>query len=146
MTAIGTAEAKRILGIDYGTQRIGVAVSDPLLIIAQGVATFRNSEKFLSDLQSLIKRYDVGLIVVGMPYHRSGDRSQMAREVEQFIQKVGCKTGLEVVAWDEQYTSTLAQQTMVMMGVKKKKRQKKAKVDEIASALILQSFLDSRKS
>ncbi|MEE9225135.1 MAG: Holliday junction resolvase RuvX [Bacteroidota bacterium] len=146
MTVIGTAGAKRILGIDYGTQRIGVAVSDPLLIIAQGLGTFRNSEKFFTDLQSLIKRYDVGLIVVGMPYHRSGDRSQMAREVEEFTQKVGCKTGLEVVAWDERYTSILARQTMVTMGVKKKERQKKGKVDEIASALILQSFLDSGKS
>ena len=146
MTEIRTPPAKRILGIDFGTQRIGVAVSDPLLCIAQGVGTFKNSEKFFSDLNSLIERYEVGLIVVGLPYSRSGHRGKMAHEVEEFIHKLRGETGLEVVEWDERYTSLLARQTMVTMGVRKKQRQNKARVDEIASALILQSFLDSRKS
>lgn len=146
MTEFGSARVKRILGLDYGTERIGVAVSDPLLTIAQGIGTFQNSSRFFTDLRQLIERYDVGLIVVGMPLHRSGERSQMAHEVEGFIEKLKKATGLEVVPWDERYTSIMAQQTMLAMGMKKKQRQSKSKVDEIASALILQSFLDRRKS
>lgn len=146
MTEFGSARVKRILGLDYGTERIGVAVSDPLLTIAQGIGTFQNSSRFFTDLRQLIERYDVGLIVVGMPLHRSGERSQMAHEVEGFIENLKKATGLEVVPWDERYTSIMAQQTMLAMGMKKKQRQSKSKVDEIASALILQSFLDRRKS
>lgn len=146
MTEFGSARVKRILGLDYGTERIGVALSDPLLTIAQGIGTFQNSSRFFTDLRQLIERYDVGLIVVGMPLHGSGQRSQMAHEVEGFIEKLKKATGLEVVPWDERYTSIMAQQTMLAMGMKKKQRQSKSKVDEIASALILQSFLDRRKS
>ncbi len=146
MTRTGIAQRKRIMGIDYGTRRIGLAVSDPLLTIAQGLGTHKNSEEFFKDLQGVISRFDVGLIVVGMPFRHSGHRGEMAREVAGFIERVKDATGLEVVEWDERYTSHLAQRTMLTMGMKKKKRQNKAKVDEIASALILQSFLDSRRS
>ncbi len=146
MMEIGAVRPRRVLGLDYGTERIGVAVSDPLLTIAQGVGTFRNSNTFFVNLLPVIKQYDVRVIVVGMPYRRGGHRGQMAREVERFIQDLRDKTGLEVVEWDERHTSLMAHQTLLTMGVKRKQRQNKARVDEIASALILQSFLDSRKS
>ncbi|HEY4643154.1 MAG TPA: Holliday junction resolvase RuvX [Bacteroidota bacterium] len=145
MTGKGASGAKRILGLDYGTRRIGVSVSDPFLTIAQGVGTFIHSAKVIEEIQALVDRYDVGLIVVGIPFHQGGRISEVGLQARAFIDKLRTEVGVDVVEWDERFTSKMAEQTMRFMGAKKRQRQNKAKVDEIASALILQSYLDSRK-
>ena len=137
---------KRILGIDFGNVRIGVAVSDPLRIIAQTVGTFQNNATILDELERLAKEYDVGLVVVGMPYTLKGEKGTKADEVDKFIGALKQKLAVDVVSLDERFTSRIAQQTLIQMGTtKKQRRTNKGRVDAMASALILQSFLDQTK-
>lgn len=137
---------KRVLGIDYGSVRVGVAVSDPLQIIAQSVGTFANNEAIFDTLGALVKEYDAGLIVVGMPYTLKGEKGAKAGEVDKFIARLKEKVGVEVVSLDERFTSRIAHETLVRMGTtKKQRRTNKGRVDAMASALILQSFLDQTK-
>ena len=136
---------KRLLGIDYGSTRIGVAVSDPLGIIAKGVGVVINGSRMLDELKGYIRTYEISTAVVGMPFNLKGEKGKKAAEVEQFIERLVHETGIEVIRWDERFTSQVAHQTLIDMGVKKKKRQGKGQIDEMAAALILQSFLDSSK-
>jgi putative holliday junction resolvase len=136
---------ERFLGIDYGSTRIGVAVSDPLGIIAKGIGVIiNNSRKYLS-LKEYITTYSISKVVVGMPFNLKGEKGQKALEVEEFIAALIKETGVEVVRWDERFSSQTAHQTLIDMGVKKMKRREKGQIDEMAAAIILQSFLESRK-
>jgi putative Holliday junction resolvase len=135
----------RILGIDFGTRRVGIAVSDPLNIIARPIAVLSNNHNIHKKIVDLAQEHQVGLIVVGMPYTLRGDRAEKGKEVEQFVLRLKERSGLEVVTIDERFTSVVAQQTMRMMGSKKRQREDKGKIDEMASALILQSYLDRRR-
>lgn len=137
---------KRILGIDFGSVRVGVAVSDPLRIIATSVGTYTNNDTIIEEVVKLAKQYDIGLIVVGMPYTLKGEKGIKADEVDKFISQLKEKLAVEVVTWDERFTSRMAQQTLIQMGTtKKQRRSNKGRVDAMASALILQSFLDQTK-
>lgn len=135
----------RILGIDYGTRRIGVAVSDPTQLIARGVATVPNDKRVMEHLTRIIASEEVVAIVVGMPYSADGGKGQKAREVEAFIERLKKHTRLEVLTWDESYSSVQAQRTLIDIGMKKKKRRDKARVDTMAARVILQEYLDHRK-
>ncbi|HTK83245.1 MAG TPA: Holliday junction resolvase RuvX [Bacteroidota bacterium] len=137
---------QRILGIDFGTRRIGVAVSDPTGTIASGVAVIANSSVMFTELKRLAEQYDVKTIVVGMPFNLKGERGAKALEVEEFMRGLRDATGCDIVEWDERFTSQSAQETMRAMGMKKKQRQEKSRVDLMASALILQGYLDASKS
>jgi putative holliday junction resolvase len=137
---------KRILGIDFGTVRVGVAVSDPLKIIAQSVGTFTNNAGIFDTVAAIARQYDVGLVVIGMPYTLKGEKGMKAEEVDKFSSRLKDKLSVDVVPWDERFTSRIARQTLVQMGTtKKQRRTDKGKVDAMASALILQSFLDQTK-
>ncbi len=137
---------KRVLGIDFGSSRIGIAVSDPLRIIAQGVATLRNGEGVIGEIKELALRYDVGLVVVGMPYTLRGEKGAKAEEVDRFVTGLRRVLPVDVVTFDERFTSRIAQQTLITMGTKKReRRENKGRIDAMASALILQSFLDQTK-
>jgi putative Holliday junction resolvase len=137
---------KRILGIDFGTVRVGVAVSDPLRIIAQSVGTFTNNAGIFDTVAAIARQYDVGLVVIGMPYTLRGEKGMKAGEVDKFSSRLKEKLSVDVVPWDERFTSRIARQTLVQMGTtKKQRRTDKGKVDAMASALILQSFLDQTK-
>jgi putative Holliday junction resolvase len=137
---------KRILGIDFGTVRVGVAVSDPLRIIAQSVGTFTNNAGIFDTVAAIARQYDVGLVVIGMPYTLRGEKGMKAEEVDKFSSRLKEKLSVDVVPWDERFTSRIARQTLVQMGTtKKQRRTDKGKVDAMASALILQSFLDQTK-
>jgi putative Holliday junction resolvase len=137
---------KRILGIDFGTVRVGVAVSDPLKIIAQSVGTFTNNAGIFDTLAAIARQYDVGLVVIGMPYTLRGEKGMKAEEVDKFSSRLKDKLSVDIVPWDERFTSRIARQTLVQMGTtKKQRRTDKGKVDAMASALILQSFLDQTK-
>ena len=137
---------ERILGIDYGSQRVGVSLSDPLGIIAQPMEALKNDASLFVHLQEVTRREHVRLIVVGMPFNLKGQHAQKADEVEKFIEVLKANLALEVVTWDERFTTTMAHQTMRTMGTKKKERQKKdGRIDSMAAAIILQGFLDHTK-
>ena len=137
---------QRILALDYGTVRVGVAVSDPLRIIAQSVGAFKNDATLMDRLGETIAQYAPGLIVVGMPLNLKGEKGQKAVEVERFMEKLKEAFGIELVVWDERFTTKMAQQTLIDMGTRKKeRRENKGRVDAMAAALILQSFMDQTK-
>ena len=136
----------RILGIDYGTRRIGVSLSDPLQIIAQPFTTLPNDGKTLDRICELVDKEKVEAIVVGMPLNLKGEKAQKAQEVEQFIDLLVEKTSVEIIRWDERFTTTIAHQTMLDMGTKRgERRSDKGRIDAMAAAILLQSYLDSRK-
>lgn len=139
-------EHRRILGIDYGSRRIGIALSDPLQIIAQSLETIENNKMFFERLKEIIQKEQVELIVVGMPFNLKGEKAQKAQEVEKFIAHLKKEVEIEVFTWDERFTSSLAQTSLVQMGTKKKqRREEKGRIDAMAAAIMLQGFLDSRK-
>jgi len=132
----------RILAIDFGERRIGLAISDPLGITAQGLPTMdtKKVEDIFSHIQEIIKDKKVTKVVVGMPKNMNGSIGFKGKEVGRFIDKLNQKTGVEVVAWDERLTSVQSQKSMREMGTKQKKKEM---VDKISATLILQSYLDS---
>ena len=137
---------KRVLGIDFGSVKIGIAVSDPLRIIAQSVGTYANDGKILDQIAALAKEYDVALVVVGMPFTLRGEKGNKAREVDTFLDRLKEKLSVDIITLDERFTSRIAQQTLIQMGTtRKQRRTNKGRVDAMASALILQSFLDQTK-
>jgi len=134
----------RILAIDYGTVRIGLAVSDPLRIIATGLRTIANTGGSIDEIMSIIAEYEISEIIVGNPLLLSGKESRTSADVHAFVRRLTERTGKPVTLIDERYTSVMAQKSIIAMGMKKKERQKKARIDEIASAILLQGYLDSR--
>lgn len=131
----------RILSIDYGKKRTGIAVTDPLQIIAGGLATVATCE-LMSFLQNYVARESVERIVVGEPKQLNGEPSENLTRVKQFVAKLR-KTlpDIPVEFYDERFTSVLAHKTMIDSGISKKARQNKALVDEISATIILQDYL-----
>ncbi|HTX17137.1 MAG TPA: Holliday junction resolvase RuvX [Bacteroidota bacterium] len=140
-----TQAEKRVLGIDFGSVKIGVAVSDPLRIIAQGLVTLPNDRNIVEKIGSLVVEHEVGLIVVGMPFTLKGEKGVKAKEVDAFVERLKGALDVDVVTLDERFTSRIAEQTLRSMGTTRKQRANKARIDTMASALILQSFLDRTK-
>jgi putative Holliday junction resolvase len=135
----------RILSIDYGKRRTGLAVTDPLQIIAGGLATVSTSTLY-DYLVNYITREPVERIVIGKPMQPNGEPSKNMARVEQFVnrwRKVQPQIPIEYV--DERFTSVLAHRAMLDGGLKKKSRQNKALVDEISATIILQSYLESKR-
>ena len=133
----------RILAIDYGKKRTGVAVTDPLQIIAGGLATVSTSTlmKWLSDY---FQKEQVERVVVGEPRQNDGSPSENHQRVMTFVNIFRNQfPEIPVSLYDERFTSVLAHQTMIDAGLKKKTRQNKALVDEISATIILQSYLQS---
>jgi putative Holliday junction resolvase len=133
----------RILSIDYGKKRTGLAVTDPLQLIAGGLATVATSELF-DWLQDYIRREQVERIVIGEPRQTNGQPSENMGRVEQFVNRwrKACPQ-VPIEYFDERFTSVLAHQAMLQGGLKKKARQDKALVDEISATIILEDFLRS---
>lgn len=135
----------RILAIDYGTKRTGIAVSDPLRLIAGGLATVetRQLEKWLADY---FAREDVGTIVLGKPMRMDGSPSETWRFIEPLAARLRqAWPGKEVVFYDERFTSVMAHRAMLESGIGRMARRDKALVDKISATIILQSYMDSRK-
>jgi putative Holliday junction resolvase len=144
MTAITSYQ--RILGIDYGSRRIGLSISDPLCLIAQPIEALQNNQSLFTNLKRLINSENIKTIVVGMPLNLKGQHGKKADEVQEFIELLRNKLYIEVTTWDERFTTTIAQNTMLVMGTKKKERQKKdGRIDSMAAAVMLQGFLDSAR-
>jgi len=135
----------RILSIDYGRKRTGLAVTDPLQIIAGGLATVATSELF-DWLQAYIARESVERIVIGEPRQPNGEPSENMARVQQFVNRWRkAVPGIPIDYYDERFTSVLAHQAMIDGGLRKKARQNKGLVDEISATIILEDYMRSRK-
>ena len=136
----------RIMGLDYGSRTMGVAVSDPLKITAQAVETItRKDENKLrrtcARIEELIDEYQVEKIVLGLPKHMNNDIGDRAEKSIEFGRMLERRTGLEVVMWDERLTTVEAERTLIENKVRRENRKKY--VDQIAAVFILQGYLDS---
>lgn len=133
----------RLLAIDYGKKRTGIAVSDPLQIIANGLTTVETARIF-DFLKSYFEKESVEKVIVGLPKQMNNQASENLPRVEQFVQKLKkLYPHLPVEFYDERFTSKMAHQAMLDGGLKKKDRQNKALVDEISATIILQGFMES---
>ncbi len=136
---------KRIMGLDYGSVTVGVAISDALLITAQGVEVIHRKQEnklrqTLARLEQLIAEYEVDCIVVGYPKHLNNTIGERALKSEEFAEKLRQRTGLEVVLWDERLTTVAAHQVLSQTGLGYEEKSKV--VDKLAAVLILQGYLD----
>lgn len=138
--------ASRIMGLDVGNRRIGVAVSDALGLTAQPVLTLvrTNRRQDLRSLARLVRKYDCKEIVVGNPLYMSGDQSPQAEKTQAFAQLVADETHLPVHLWDERLTTTEAHRHLHAAG--RPGTEHRAVVDQVAAVLILQSFMDARRA
>lgn len=136
----------RIMGLDYGTKTVGVAISDPLGFTAQGIETICRKEenklrKTLARIEALIAEYEVDKIVLGFPKHMNNDIGERAEKSLEFKEMLERRTGLEVVMWDERLTTVEAERTLIEGNVRRENR--KQYIDKIAAIFILQGYLDS---
>ena len=133
----------RILAIDYGQKRTGIAVTDPLQMIANGLATVETKEleKFIV---GYVANEDVSTIVVGKPTQMNGENSENMKRIEPFFNRLKrLFPDKEITYYDERFTSVLAHQAMLQSGIGKKARQNKALVDKISATIILEDYLQS---
>lgn len=138
----------RIMGLDFGSKTVGVAISDPLLITAQGVEIIRRKEEnklrqTLARIEELIVEYGVEEIVLGLPKNMNATEGVRAELTNEFKDKLERRTGLPVVMWDERLTTVAADKAMMEAGIRREKR--KDYVDMIAATLILQGYLDLKR-
>lgn len=135
----------RLLAIDYGRKRTGIAVSDTLQIIANGLTTVP-SHTLISFLKDYVAKEPVELIIVGLPRQMNYEESESMQYIKPFVKKLQKEIpDIPVEYFDERFTSRMAQQTMIDGGLKKKQRQNKALVDEISATIILQGYMEGRR-
>ncbi len=135
----------RLLAIDYGRKRSGIAVSDTLQIIANGLTTVP-SHTVINFLKEYVAKEPVELIIIGLPRQMNYEESESMQYIKPFVKRLQKEIpDIPVEYCDERFTSRMAQQTMIDGGVKKKKRQNKALVDEISATIILQGYMEGRR-
>ena len=135
-----------IMGLDYGSKTVGVAISDALGITAQGIETICRKEenklrKTCARIEELIQEYEVTKIVLGLPKHMNNEIGERAEKSLQFGEMLKRRTGLEVVMWDERMTTVSAEQVLIENKVRREDRKKY--IDKIAAVFILQGYLDA---
>jgi putative Holliday junction resolvase len=139
----------RVLGVDYGERRVGLALSDPTAMIAQPLPTLkrrRGKRPPVAPLARLADQHEVERIVVGLPLTLDGDESDWTKEVRAFGEALGERTGLPVSFQDERMTSIEAERAVRSIGLPKGKREEKERIDAAAAVLILQAYLDTEHS
>lgn len=139
------APGERILALDFGRKRVGVAVSDPLLLSAHGRETiqYKSRKQLFANLRELIKLENIGLIVVGLPRNMDGSEGEMVHLVRNFIAELRNQVSLAVVEWDERLSSRQAQRALQEMGMRRQRQRQH--VDRVAAIFILQNYLASLK-
>lgn len=138
----------RIIGIDYGERRVGIAISDPTATIAQPLTVLRRRAGKRPPVQAvadLVAEHDARHIVLGLPLTLAGDESDWTREVRQFGERLAERTGAGVSFADERMTSVVAERVVRSLGLKRRAREQKERVDAAAAVIILQSHLDRMK-
>lgn len=133
----------RVLAVDYGKKRIGLAVTDPLNIFAYPLATLLNDSKFWQGFLKIIFEYNVKKLILGFPLREGGEDSHVTKDVLAFRDELIKKTGLPVELVDERYSSEIAKQRIIETVGSRKKRRDKSLVDKNAAAVILEDFLNS---
>ena len=131
----------RFLALDFGTKRIGVALTDPLKIIAQPQAVVANSAQMFSAIQKLVIDQRVGRIIVGNPIRLNGKPGPAQDAVAQFVEQLSAVVTVPIVLWDERMTSAEANKRMIESGIRRERR--KELVDSMAAALLLQNYLQA---
>ncbi|MFC1568602.1 Holliday junction resolvase RuvX [bacterium] len=133
----------RILGLDYGRRRIGLAMSDPLQCIALPFETWENTsiDHILQKLSTLVSSHDIQILVVGLPITLKGERKKLAKEVERFCNHIKQKLDVPIVLWDERLTSVQAKRALIELNEKPSRN--KGKIDRIAAVFILQNYMDA---
>ncbi len=134
---------RRILAVDVGERRIGLAVTDPLCIFASGLPTAPADDRLIPHLLRIVAQYGVTHIVVGLPLTLKGEVGESARRAHRFVEALRPHLDLPIILWDERFTSVQAQQTIRELGVGRKSRQRKEKIDELSAVHLLQSYLGS---
>ena len=135
----------RVLALDVGTVRIGAAISDPSRIIAQGLGVWKaENDEWLKDFDECLKKYDPEVVVLGLPVRTDGKRSEAAERISALIEDLRAKyPEREFTTWDERFTTTIAQQTLIQADISRRNRKKS--VDKIAAVLILEGWLEAQR-
>lgn len=136
----------RVLALDYGSVRVGLALSDPLRIIAGGAGVLPNDARLLDRLRALVAAEGISLILVGMPYAPDGGPGAKGEEVQRFVDQLRQVAGVPVETRDESRTSVEAGEMLLRVGMKRRKREAKGSIDEMAARLLLQEYLDNRST
>lgn len=139
-----TTKEFRTMGIDYGEKRIGIALSDPLSIFAYPFTTLQNNSDFMANLSKIVLEKKVVKIILGLPSSRFKSSANLSVEVQNFKNKIELNLKMEVILWDEEYSSALAKEKVIESVTKKSKRKNKALLDQHSAAIILQEYLDSK--
>ena len=144
--------SNKVMGIDYGSVRIGISFSDETNTVAFGKDVLTNDAGCIEKITGIVKQNSIGKIVLGYPLNLKGHKSPQTTKVEEFeaklrnyLNKSLGEGTVQIIRWDERFTSKMAQDSMLESGMKKKKRQQKSNLDIISAALLLQSYLDSMK-
>ena len=134
----------RVLAIDYGEKRTGIAITDPMQIVASGLTTV-DTNTLIDFLKNYCSEENVDLFVVGLPKQMNNQPSQSESLIKPFLKKLKSNfPSISIIRIDERFTSKIAFRTMIDLGLKKNQRQNKLLVDQISATLILQSYLDSK--
>ena len=141
-----TSFAGRILAIDFGLKRVGLAVSDPMQIIARALETvqYQSRKELLRRLVEIIRQNEIAGIVMGLPRHMDGSEGEMAKLVRALMTELAARVSIPIMAWDERLSSVQAERALREMGFSARKT-KRGDVDRMAAVFILQSYLDSLK-
>jgi putative Holliday junction resolvase len=134
----------RIMGIDYGEKRIGIALSDPLLTFAYPFITLQNDFSFLKNLSKIIDDKKITKIILGLPSENFKSSKELSQKVLKLKSEIETKNKIEVVLWDEEYSSAIAKEKVIESVTKKSKRKQKDLLDRYSAAVILQEYLDTR--
>lgn len=136
---------KRILAIDYGAKRIGLALSDPLLTFAYPYETILNNDKTWGKLEKIVKEKNVEKIILGFPFREDSKETPLSGVIRKFKENLEKRFKIEVIFWDERYTSTIASARILESVNKKSKRREKGMIDRNAAAIILQEYLEENR-
>jgi putative Holliday junction resolvase len=134
----------RLMGIDYGEKRIGIALSDPLFTFAYPFITLQNDSSFLNKLSRIIEEKKVNKIILGLPSSRFKSSKELSLKVLKLKSEIETKNEIEVELWDEEFSSDIAKEKVIESVSKKSKRKKKDLLDRLSAAVILQEYLDTK--
>ena len=132
------------MGIDYGEKRIGIALSDPLLTFAYPFITHLNDSVFLNNLSKIIEEKKINKIILGLPSERFKSSKELSQKVRKLKSEIETKNKIEVILWDEEFSSAIAKEKMNKSVTKKSRRREKDLLDRHSAAVILQEYLDSK--
>ncbi len=136
----------RLLAVDYGRKRIGLAVCDEMQIVVTPLQTQLNEQNIFEKIQTIISDLNIRKVILGMPYRNDDKNAKFQSEILTFKADLEKKTGIEVVLFDESFTSKKAVKTMQEIGKKRSKRREKSEIDKISAAIILKEYLEDNKS